>query len=218
MSLPPADLPAAVLDGRPIAWLLRHADRPSLPEGEPGDEIGLTPEGAVRARALGVSVRGHLRELRTSPVRRCRETAALIREGAGSDLPLHDDEMLGAPGVFVEDPRRAWEGWVELGNDGMIEHLMRTGERLPGLVEPATAARRLVGHLLRALEGGPGVYLFVTHDSILAPAVSRWLGRPLERALWPDFLDGAFVWNDAGRVMVRYRNAVEEIRWPIPRS
>jgi len=206
------NLPAGTLEGRPVAWLLRHADRAPLPEGAPGDDVGLTEEGAARARALGIAVRGRLCGLRTSPVRRCRETAALIREGAESDLALNDDPLLGAPGVFVEDAGQAWAAWLRHGNDGVMEHLMGASEPLAGLAEPAAAARRLLEHLLSTLQGEPGLHVHVTHDSVLAPAVARWLGRPLERALWPGFLDGAFIWSDAGRPMLCYGGMVEALR------
>ena len=209
-----ACLPPEVLDGRPVAWLLRHAARPPLPVGLPGDEVGLTPEGTAATRVLGTALRGRVGGLWSSPVRRCQQTAALLQETAGADIPVHEDSLLGAPGVFVQDAVQAWESWLRLGNEGVIEHLMRSEEPLPGFAVPAEAARRLVEHLLRGLRQGGGVHVFVTHDSVLVPAVSRWLGGPPERMRWPDFLEGAFVWEEAGRTVVRYRDEVDEVRLP----
>jgi hypothetical protein len=76
----------ALLPGdRPVALVLRHAERPPIVHGHVGAELALTVDGRAASRRLGVELGNRLRSSRTSPMRRCRETAQLICEGAGID-------------------------------------------------------------------------------------------------------------------------------------
>lgn len=168
--------------------LLRHAARGPLPEGLPGGDVPLLPEGVLASRALGERLRGRLATLHTSPVRRCVQTAEALREGAawpGEPVP---DPLLGAPGAFVEDAAVAWRHWLERGHEGVMAALV-AGERLPGLADPPVAARRLFAHLVDIAGGRPGVHVFVTHDALLAPTIAHLLRRPLPPAEWPTFLE-----------------------------
>lgn len=184
--------------------LLRHADRGPMTPGEPGNELPLLPDGVVRARALGQAIGGRLGVLRSSPVPRCLQTAAAIAEGAGQAPGIVPDRLLGDPGVYVEDGVVAWEQWQSLGHERVVEHIV-AGTRLPGLAEPLSASRRLLAHLLDAVDGAPGIHVFVTHDLLVTAAASHWLGSPLRRSEWPEFLDALALVVEGGQVSASYR-------------
>lgn len=203
----PSDI-ALLPEDRSIALLLRHAERPPIPPGQLGNELGLTPDGRRAARALGASIGSRLRSLSTSPVHRCRETAEHIRMGAGIAVDLRDDRLLGGPGAFVADAEIAWRNWEALGNTGVVEHLAGSDEPLPGMHPPGEATRRLHAHLLDQLDDGNGLHVFVTHDVVLAPFASRMVGRP--GALWPRWLQGVALWRDRTSVRVAWDGRV----WP----
>jgi broad specificity phosphatase PhoE len=190
---------------RSVAILLRHAERPEIPEGSPGMEIGLTEAGTAAARRIGAALGERIRTITTSPVARCRTTAMLMCEGADRQLEISDQPLLGAPGAFVADGDVAWENWRRMGNEGVIAHLMGSSEALPGMHPPELAARRLLGLLAAALDREAGLHLFVTHDAVLAPLVARTLGHPLEREQWPGFLDAMMLWREDGELVARYR-------------
>lgn len=194
-------------------WLLRHAERGPIPQGEAGDDVPLLPSGVRAARLLGAALGQRLLSVRTSPVLRCVQTADALLDGAGQAARPVGDSRLGAPGVYVTDARLAWPHWGRLGNRGVMTALIR-GERLPGLAEPAAAARRLLAHVLTTPDLGPGVHAWVTHDSILAPTVAHLLGiRDIELVL-PEFLEPLVIQPGSSTVLVTWRGARAEV--PLP--
>ncbi|MET0403834.1 MAG: histidine phosphatase family protein [Cystobacter sp.] len=189
-----------------MALLLRHAARPPIPPGEWGDSLALTVEGVLLARQLGEHLGARLVALHTSPVARCVQTARLLGEGSRSDTGLQLDSMLGAPGAFISDGRLGGETLQRLGLDAFVDHLISGEGTLPGLAEPAAAARALVEHLLTRSGHVPGLHVFVTHDSLLAPTVARVLRHPRLREHWPGFLEAAFFWRERRGTRGVYRD------------
>ncbi|MCY4098072.1 MAG: histidine phosphatase family protein [Rhodospirillales bacterium] len=98
-----ADVPADA----PVAVLLRHSARSPFLPGDAGDTVPLTSAGVGLAQRLGAMLGDRLRSLQASPLRRCMETAEALRSGAGVDVPVVADRLLGDPGVFVADARLA---------------------------------------------------------------------------------------------------------------
>lgn len=200
-------LPAATPSDRPVALLVRHAERPPLAHGDAGLELALTVAGLAQSSALGRVLGPRVRRLSTSPIRRCCETAEALRAGASVSLEIVRDRLLGDPGVFVVEPERAWENWRVHGHDAMLEHLGWRDPPMPGIGAPDVAAHRLAAHLAGGLgDGGPGVDVFVTHDAILLPAVVRLLALPIGDAWWPAYLESAAFWREDGAIRVAYRH------------
>ncbi len=121
---------------RATAVLLRHAARDELPPDGSGREVAITRAGRVQAAALGELISGRLVTLHSSPVPRCVQTAEALLEGAGLDLPIEHDALLGDPGAYVIDGDAAWANWQRLGHEGVIEYLMTGEEALPGMASP----------------------------------------------------------------------------------
>lgn len=192
-------------------WLLRHAERGPLPPGLPGDDVPLLPAGVEAARRLGASLGPTLARVHTSPVPRCVQTATALLEGAGRDGVPSVDPRLGAPGVYVLDGREAWHNWTERGGRGVIAALI-AGEQLPGMADPIHAARVLFAHLLA--ETGPGVHVWVTHDSVLAPTVAHLLGIADIDAVFPAFLEALVLAPGPSSVVLSWRGARREVPPP----
>jgi broad specificity phosphatase PhoE len=191
---------------RAVAILLRHSVRDHLPPDDVGYTMPLTDAGRQLARELGAVLGDRLASLHTSPVVRCVETAESLREGAAATVPVLVDRALGDPGAFVVDGRRAWVNWKELGHPAMVDHLARGATPLPGLANPAAAARYLVRHMLGATNGRPGLHVFVTHDILVTATAARLLDIPLEKPEWPRFVEGALFWRDGEATCVEYRD------------
>ena len=92
---------------RPIAALLRHSVRDHLSSGDAGYTLPITEVGARLATELGKMIGKRLRSLHSSPLLRCVQTAEALRAGAAADLSILRDRLLGDPGVYVVDSRRA---------------------------------------------------------------------------------------------------------------
>ena len=200
------EFPSGTPWDRPVALLLRHAERPPIQIGDPGTALALTAVGRHNARAFGAAIAGNLRQTFTSPVLRCRETAAAIHAGARAEHIPRDDRNLGDPGVFIADSALAWTNWRDLGHESVMDHLAWSRTPLPGMVPPAEAARRLLDHIANHLSGAaPGFHLFITHDAILFPTIARTLPSAASRAWWPAFLEAASVWQDATILRFNYR-------------
>lgn len=195
--------PSVPLD-RPVAVLLRHAERPPIPPDEAGSALELTATGSARARALGAALGMRLLSLRTSPIRRCVQTAEAMARGARQPLEPALDHTLGDPGVFVADPEAAWQNWVAWGNSGVMRRLASGQQPLVGMHDPDAAAGRLLRHLSDGLHQAPGLHAFVTHDAVLLPFVARLGARALEPE--PAWLEAAAVWRDARGLVLAWRD------------
>lgn len=207
--LPP--LPVATPDDRPVALLLRHAERPSIAPGEHGTDLSLTASGRTCAELLGVTLGGRILSISTSPVRRCRETAEALRLGANIEVDIVDDHLLGDPGVFVLDPELAWTHWKTMGHEAVVEHIAYEDPPLPGLAPAHLATLRLAQHMNLALRGSPaGLHIFVTHDAILFPLATRLLRSP-HRHGWPAFLEAAALWEGTNTPILSYRRCSHAI-------
>lgn len=203
--LPP--LPVATPDDRPVALLMRHAERPSIAPGEHGTDLSLTASGRLRAELLGATLGARILSISTSPVRRCRETAEALRRGANIKVRIVDDHLLGDPGVFVLDPELAWTHWKTLGHEAVVEHIAYEAPPLPGLAPARTAALKLVRHMYRTLHNSPaGLRIFVTHDAVLLPMAARLLPSLHAPHAWPNFLETASLWDDNNILAFAYRN------------
>lgn len=199
------DLPEATLaliqtvpKDRPVALLVRHSVRGELAANDAGFDMPLTPLGRSLAHQLGSALGHRLRSLQTSPFPRCIQTADAISTGSGVQLAAMKDRLLGDPGAFVLDGRRAWENWQAIGQEGVTRHLMAGSGALPGMSNPDAAARFLAQRLLACSpnSAGQGIHVFVTHDVILAAMVARLRGHALTSDEWPRYLDAAGLWLD----------------------
>ena len=190
----------------PVAVLLRHSVRGPLPPGDAGNAVPLTRDGARLAQRLGTMLGGRLRTLHASPLLRCVQTAEALRSGAGADVPILPDRLLGDPGVYVIDGERAWSNWEALGHEAVMRSLVAGSEALPGMADPASAARFLVRHMLAVAGNRSGLHLFVTHDSVVTATAARLLGEPLGKDDWPWYLEAAFFLRQGGDLITTYRD------------
>ena len=107
----------------PVAVLLRHSVRGPLAPGDAGIATPITRIGATLGHELGTLVGDRLRGLHASPLLRCTQTAEAIRAGARADIPIAHDRLLGDPGVYVVDDRRAHSIWEAVGHEAVMRFL-----------------------------------------------------------------------------------------------
>ena len=206
--IPPSMFP--ILDRmpriRPVVLLLRHSVRGHLPPGDTGYTLPITDIGRKLARKFGAILGDRLRTLHTSPILRCVQTAEVLRDGAATDCTVVRDRLLGDPGVYVLDNKRAGQVWADRGHESVMAHLVSGTVPLPGLARADEAARFLVQHMLAATNDTPGIHIFVTHDSLVTATAARLLKRPLGKDDWPWYLEGVFFWRDKHGLHTVYRD------------
>lgn len=217
--LPPSteELLAESPRDRPVVVLLRHSVRGPLPDGEAGNQVPILPIGEQLARQLGARMGARLASAHASPLPRCVQTAEALVAGAAAELPIHPNQLLGGPGVFVLDGELAWQNWQQWGHEGVMERLVGVDEPMPGMGEPEPAARWLVDQMFAIAGDQPGLHVFVTHDSLVTATVARLLGVSMAMPDWPWYLEAAWFWRDDGRQVVRYREH-ESSSQPAPLS
>ena len=185
--------------------IIRHAERPPIPEGSWGNELSLRPEGVRASRRLGSTLGSRLGSLVTSPVLRCVETAEQVVAGAGRvGPPIETDARLGAPGAHIERPDELGTLFVDRDTRDIVADVL-AGIAIPGLRAPRLVVEALLG-MARALPRVPGtVDVCVTHDVIVATLAGGLLGARAELTgtQWPGFLEGVVLaWAVAEPVVI----------------
>lgn len=215
-SVPPtllASLELAPLD-RPVALLLRHAQRPPIQAGTWGNEVPLTLAGIRAAEELGAAFRQRQPgRLISSPWPRCMQTAAALRRGAGWQMRIAADRRLGDPGAFIADDSLAGEVFLQMGVEEFVRRQLE-GPPPPG-TRPAAEGVSLLLDLAHTSPGGPpALDILVTHDSLIAMLIGFLFRMPLRQADWPAFLEGIFIWERPGGLGTAWRGEVRDIAWP----
>ncbi|VEN74734.1 hypothetical protein EPICR_50008 [Candidatus Desulfarcum epimagneticum] len=178
------------ISGRGALLLIRHAERPPIPEGSFGIDLPITPKGGEESFFLGKKLGEKLRHVRSSPVRRCMETASKIVSGSRQELSVTPDAMLGRPGAFICDESVSGKNWDTFGHKGVRQRLFYEDEPMEGFYPPGQAALNFLKHMALHLPPKGFITLFVTHDIIIAAAAVRLLNLESHDKIWPDFLSG----------------------------
>lgn len=170
--------------------LVRHAERPAIAADEVGNEVLLTPQGEVDAKAFVRGLSTPVVSIKSSPVSRCVQTAKLMADVI--KYPVEQIELskdLGDPGFIIVDGEKAWEHWQVKGHREVNDYLLSGTERWYGFADLELSVQAFAKTIMTALqESGPGLHVWVTHDTILATFASRVLPQPLTLQQWPHFL------------------------------
>ncbi|WP_351230418.1 bifunctional RNase H/acid phosphatase [Streptomyces sp. NPDC002133] len=175
----PADL------GAPATFvLLRHGETALTPEkrfsGSGGSDPELTAAGERQAEAVATSLaaRGTIQEIVSSPLRRCRQTAAAVGKRLGLDVQIDDG--------LRETDFGAWEGLTfsevrERYGDDLDAWLASPKAAPTGGEAFASVARRVAATRDRLISEYQGrTVLLVTHVTPIKTLVRLALGAPPE--------------------------------------
>lgn len=138
-----------------------------------GADPGLTERGRAQAQALGVVLGDEaVTEVVSSPLARCRETAALIARTVGPDLPVAVEDRL------AEIDYGEWEGQRLADLPADSAHTWRSDPdfRPPSGESLAEVAARVGSWCAERV--GDGTVVAVTHVSPIKAAVAWALGAP----------------------------------------
>lgn len=180
--------------------LIRHAERPQIPENSVGDEVLLTEKGKADTRNFAQRISGPVISIQSSPIERCRQTAEIIADVVGFRREgIISNRDLGNPGFIIKDGAEAWIHWQEKGHHSVNEHLLSGSEHWEGFEDLDHAVAVFDGKIRKQLlQLNKGVHVWVTHDTILATYASRIMARRLETNQWPQYL---------GYISVEFQNS-----------
>jgi len=169
--------------------LLRHAERPEIPQGEIGNDLLLTEAGKNHTRRFSQDLE-NIVSIHSSPVARCVQTAEIIADNCGYDkTQIKRSNELGDPGFFISDAHLAWKNWQEKGSDGVNEYLLSGKDHWEGFHPLGQAVKKFSNTVVHKLIlSREGTHVWVTHDTILAAYASRVLPENLKLKQWPNFL------------------------------
>lgn len=167
------------MSGRVRLFLIRHCDvanpQRTLYGFLPG--FGLSTRGTAQAEAIGRYLAGQpVRAIRSSPLQRAQETAAIIARHLGSPPVVADDDLLearfsrylqGVPYAQIPWRRPLW--WVHMAMPGLLAR----DERVEAM------AARVERSLSRLLDEHPdGAGICVSHGDPIQAFWIRHTGRP----------------------------------------
>lgn len=169
--------------------LIRHAEK------SPKGEQCLTFRGLDDALNYGKRLKRQgiqLDEIMTSPVKRCIRTSEKIVQGLQSEIDIQKSCLLGEPGIFVADDKKAAKLFDKFTVCEVINMIIKR-EELPGFLAIEDACRPLVGEIQEKMALNRSV-LYVSHDAIIMPFIAYLSGiKVINESEMIDYLDGYMV-------------------------
>ncbi len=160
---------------RKIAWIIRHAHRD-------GDKDEITDQGRAAAALLGQKLKNYkVNAIYSSPADRCVETARIITENIGRDIPIILDKHIAEQGVYITDMQKALDIYHKLGKEQYFRRLL-TNENLPGHTRFSVAGEK-ISNFIKNNTTEPGITFFITHHFII-----RMLNHFLRKLSYKDRL------------------------------
>jgi len=169
--------------------LLRHAERPNIPDNEIGNDVSLTKQGIHQTKQFADALEQPIISISSSPIPRCMQTADIIARCCNHNKPIKKSTLLGDPGFFIKNPDLAWTHWQSKGHEAVNQYLLNGKDQWLGFYPFDDAINHMKTKIIDQLKKtNSGLHLWITHDTILAAFSSRVLPQPLTLNKWPDFL------------------------------
>ncbi len=166
--------------------LIRHAEK------SPAGEQCLTSQGLDDALNYGKQLKQQGMqpdEIISSPVKRCIQTAEKIVEGLQSGLDIQRSRLLGNPGIFVADHKKAAKAFDKFTVCKVVNMIIK-GEELPGFLSIEDACGPLMDEIQTKVDLNKSV-LYVSHDTIIMPFIAYLSGiKKIDESEIIDYLDG----------------------------
>ena len=188
------------LDDDNTILLIRHGHRPPIPRGCLGNDIKLSKEGREAAYVLGQKLK-HIkwRNIQTSPVERCVETADYILKGLGQKIKINRSSVLGDPGPFIVDPIKAAPIFLETPLNNIMHNILSS--RTPLGVRSLHEGSELFLSYLHTMHKLP--CLMISHDSIIALLYAYFFKTMNINEYIPDFLEGLVITKKSDGVVIQ---------------
>lgn len=177
---------------RSLSIFLRHGDRDlkatqNLGIDEPLNELGI--EHSKQFGELLANI--NIYKIFTSPVQRCLETAKYIQKGYNRNLIIESSNLLGLPGIHIQNEKIAAKMFITHGNEGVYQMYIKN-EGLEGFHEPRFIFQKLQEFIVQNISS-KGINLYITHDILLAIWIFGYNGQVFPSIQSIHFLTGFIV-------------------------
>lgn len=191
-------------NNKPIAVLMRHAEREEIPVGELGNDVVLTAAGKAACVKLAKKFPQVIKNLYTSPVKRCLQTAELFLPFSQAASVIHS-HLLGDPGIFICDPEQASQSFMQYKPFEIVRQLLNDQINPLGFCDSTKQTVYKLIDFLLAASVQKGTSLFITHDSILSVVLGIFFAEISLEELWPNYLEMLIVWRERNSLCLAYR-------------
>jgi len=200
---------------RPIAGLMRHAERFEIPIGEFGNEVSLTSQGEIDCEVFAKDFLHQLVAVYSSPVKRCMQTAELLLASHDKSLLVQPNNFLGDPGIFIDDQVLVSNHFIKYQPFEIVQQLLSERKNPPGFCKSTNEAVNMLIDFLLKNSNSEGFTFFVTHDSIMSVMLGIIFKEITLTELWPKYLETLFFWQDDCYLHISYRNHCKKLIWKI---
>ena len=176
------------IESKRLAIIIRHGERPEIPEGVLGDDVLLTEQGKAKAIEFGQLLAPcKVSKIFSSPWPRCVATAECIRQGLGSNIEIVQDKYLVSWHVVdSEKSRKSFDNYKVF---GIFEKFVQN-EEIPGMASQDLLRTKTMQWLNNHTSGRT---VFVTHDALIAHFAFANNIHTYSKEHWVNFLDGIIV-------------------------
>lgn len=175
-------------------WLLRHAEKENVTNGEFGNEVSLTERGRCQSLSFGAQIR-HLpiKKIMCSPLPRCVQTATLIKNGGHLTIGIEYSSLLGDPGLHIQDARLAGDLFLQH-SPQEIYRMFANGKPLLGITNKDALKSAALLFIQQNIPQD-GIILCITHDTLIAH-IACALNIYDYSIEWVKYLDGIKINNN----------------------
>jgi hypothetical protein len=181
------------LDRRyPTLIALRHAEKAEPLTNQPDYLRAITPTGQKATKTLAAWLLHNdllIKYIKTSPIRRCLQTAQCLQAILMPYASVTTCSLLGDPGAYVADAQLA----VTLFQNNTVRDItyqLWQGNLLQGMYSLAIGTQRLLTAIYQDLAISRGHLIYISHDAIWIPFITAIMQRSLPAAYWLDYLQG----------------------------
>jgi len=195
-------------------FMLRHAEKPIIKNMYTDIASAITEEGVKSSKNLGNMLKDFYSKIgivRSSPIKRCLETAANIFLAYPSKILIVPDPVLGGDGAYVSDNNLAAQHFLEDPSRTDIFIRMQKGEVFEGMHKVNTGTNLLLTKIIYDLENVSAPSFYITHDCILALFVGSIINHIVDENDWFQYLDGICIKRLNNKVNLYWRKECFDI-------
>jgi hypothetical protein len=193
-----------------VIMMIRHSEKNVHSKVGDDRNLPLSENGIIKAQKFGrnLSKLGiEVGLIKSSPFKRCVETAEEIIKGGKLELKIINSNILGDPGPFVIDDHLAMQSFLNYSVEEVVNRQIK-GEDLPGMRNVKLGVDLVFQDILEDFNKNRGLCLYLTHDAILAAYVGCLTNIFFSKENWFDYLNGVFLFKKRESIYLLWNSNV----------
>lgn len=185
-----------------VCLLMRHAEKQLISDDPFGNDVGLTDDGITNTKRLEKKLQPYIGYVASSPLKRCVDTAEILSKNKS----IHKTQLLGDPGIFIENPVQAGKIFLNKSPQIIANHLLSVETNPDGFCRSTSdTISNLINQVIKMGSASSLLSVFVTHDIILAIIVAFYFSETDAAHVWPCYLEGLLFWREEDTIHFYFR-------------